>query len=519
MTSAGVAEYNVLYGASVKAIDEAAIRAGTPSEELMESAGAGAAAWIIEHRAAARVVVLAGPGGNGGDALVVARHLHGAGYDVRSFVVGGIDRLRGSSRAVLRKWTAAGGHVQSLDEGGLGLLESEIREAELVVDGLFGIGVTRPLEGPFLDVVNLVNAATVHTVALDLPSGVPADTGTLLGESIRADATLAMAFLKPAHLLFPARGRCGDIVVTPVAYPADLAREIVPWARVVTPWGVRRRLPERRPDGHKGTFGRVLVVAGSCGMTGAAILCCRGALRSGAGLVSLAGPASLHPIFEASLPEVLTHPLPDCNGRLTAESADALMPLLQQADVVILGPGLSRGEEIGTVVERAVDRYAGPMVLDADALNALAGRKHLLASLRGRAVLTPHPGEHARLSGGAGSDRLQLVSEAQAFAAQHGVVLVLKGRPTAIGHPAGDIYLNPTGNTGLATGGSGDVLAGMVGGLAAGGASLEDAAIAAVYIHGHAADVYARDRAPRAMIPSDLIDLLPSVFREIERWT
>jgi hydroxyethylthiazole kinase-like uncharacterized protein yjeF len=325
-----------------------------------------------------------------------------------------------------------------------------------------------------------------------------------------------MAFLKPAHLLYPAAGRCGNTAVVDVAYPESVLRTAEPWARVCERTGIRSRLPARRPDGHKGTFGRVLVVAGSIGMTGAAIFCCRAALRAGAGLVHLAGPASLHPIFETALPEVITIPLPDEDGHVASIDDARLRGAMDRADAVAVGPGLSRAPKTLDAVRGIVGRFPGPIVVDADGLYAL--NEVEMAPLAGRAILTPHPGELGALMGeSAEGIAAARRDRALSFSAEHEVVLVLKGRPTAIGLPNGDVYLNPTGNDGLATGGSGDVLTGLIAGFAAGGASLADAALAGTYVHGLAAEVYARNRAPRALVPSDLLDLIPETLREVER--
>jgi len=504
----------VLRASDQRSLDERAVAAGIEQDALMESAGASAAEWILKRARPRTAVILSGPGGNGGDGLVVARRLHEAGVRVSAYVLAALHECSPAVQRLAARLDDAGAEPVRLVSAGA--LAEALDRADCVVDGLFGSGLRRPLDDESVRIVETVNAGAAKTISLDLPSGLASDAGEIPGDAICADVTLAMAFLKPAHLLYPAAGRCGNTAVVDVAYPDSCLRTAEPWARVCEQTGIQGRLPVRRPDGHKGTFGRVLVVAGSVGMTGAAIFCCRAALRAGAGLVHLAAPASLDPIFETALPEVITIPLPEEGGRLKSADDARLREAMERADVVAVGPGLSRAPETLDVVRTIAGRFPGPMVVDADGLYAFDERE--MAQLAGRAILTPHPGELAAWTGEP-PDRVAAGrrDRARSFATEHQAVLVLKGRPTAIGLPDGNVYLNPTGNDGLATGGSGDVLTGLIAGFAAGGASLADAALAGTYVHGLAAEVYARDRAVRAFTPSDLLDLIPAALREVER--
>ena len=511
----GADERWVLRAEDQRALDELAVASGIEQDALMESAGANAADWILEHLRPRRAAVLAGPGGNGGDGLVVARYLHEAGVAVSCHSLVSIETCSPATRRMAERLEAAGAEQVRLASESR--LPDAFGRADCVVDGLFGSGLTRPLGGEALRIVERLNVSGARTVSLDLPSGLASDCGEMLGAAVQADVTLAMAFLKPAHLLYPAAGHCGNTAVVDVAYPESVLRESRPWARVCEQAGIHSRLPSRRPDGHKGSFGRVLVVAGSTGMTGAAILCCRAALRAGAGLVTLAGPASLSPIFETTLAEVITIPLPDENGSIADIQSTRFQEALGQADVLAIGPGLSRASGALDAARTVVVRFAGPVVLDADGLYALVGNVDALGELAGRAILTPHPGEFGELVGKGPEEvsgaRRDFAGE---FACEHGVILVLKGRPTAIGLPDGNVYLNPTGNDGLATGGSGDVLTGLIAGFAAGEASLTEAALVGTYVHGLAAEAYAHDRSARSLTPSDLLDRIPEVLRELE---
>jgi NAD(P)H-hydrate epimerase len=509
---------NVLSAAQIKELDRRAVEEGIPESTLMETAG-GAVAKAIERRTAIRkVVVIAGTGGNGGDALVAARRLYEMGIEVRAFTIAPLNNLSPLTKEKADLLCQATlGSVSAISED-LVAFEEALSWGDCVIDGLLGIGVDRPLQGRYEALVRAINRAQVIRVTVDLPSGLTADRGTLLGEAVKADLTVCMAAYKPAHLLYPAREFCGEIEVVPVGYPPQVKEEVLPIASVVERDWVHTHLPIRPPNGHKGAFGRVLIVAGSTGMSGAAILCAKGALRAGAGLITLASPSVLNPILEVALPEVITIPLPDEDGHLTEAALDRLVPVLDRANLFAVGPGLSRDPAVGLFVLDLLKRVEVPVVIDADGLFPLADNLDLLERLSGRAVLTPHPGELAHLLGRPAEeidqDRIEVV---RAFAREHGIVLLLKGRPTAIGTPEGEVYLNPTGNTGLATGGSGDVLTGLIAGLMAGGATPTEGAILGAYLHGATADLLARDRAERSIIPSDLIDALPYAIAEVKR--
>jgi NAD(P)H-hydrate epimerase len=508
----------VLTSAAQREADRLAVAEGAPTEVLVESAGESAAEIVLAEAAPRRALVLAGRGGNGGDALVVARRLLERGVDVFALALCGRKELSSATAVMARRLEeAAPGRLSFLGED-LCPLEKLLAESDCVIDGLFGSGLDRPLAGPCAAAVGLVNAAGRRTISLDLPSGLPSDRGELLGLAVEADLTVAMEFLKPSHLLYPARAFCGEVVVARVAYPEEVLARVHPLARVLTREGARNLLPARSPTGHKGTFGRVLVVAGSVGMSGAAILCARGALRAGAGLVTVASPAAVQPVVATALPEAITIPLPDREGRVARGAVEVLAPALDQANALAIGPGLGRHEAAAELVAALLERTKVPLVLDADALFALTSHQDWLKDAAGRAVLTPHPGEMARLVGRSADavDR-DRIAVARDFAKEHNVVLLLKGRPTAIGRPDGEVYLNDTGSTGLAKGASGDVLTGIIAGLLAGGAAPADAAVLGAYLHGYAADLLARSASERSLLPSDVVDALPSALFEVER--
>jgi len=497
-------------------VDRRAEAAGTPSIQLMESAGNAAAAILEARFHPQRTVIIAGRGGNGGDAFVVARAFRRRGLAVVVHHFAPPGNLTGATRQAADALLGEAPDAV-VAPSSVARLDNALRDAELIIDGLYGSGLARPLSAADASIVRRINAAAAPTASLDVPSGLSADTGRLIGPAVAATATVAMQFLKPVHLERPGRALCGEVLVAPVAYGSDILAEVRALGRVLLPAGARSWLPHRAANGHKGTFGRVLVVAGSAGLSGAAILCCRGALRAGAGLVFLAAPRSLSPVLEISLPEAINIPLTDRGGRITPRATRHLRTAMRQADVLAIGPGLSRGEGVFRVVRSVVRAASVPVVIDADALLAFRAQRDLLRGGSFPRVLTPHPGELSRLLDRSVEEiAIQRAELARQIAKDLGVTLLLKGHPTAVAWESGEVYLNPTGNTALGTGGSGDLLTGIIAGLIAGGAVPSRAAVLAAYVHGLAADRLAAGQAERSILPTDLDRELPATFRQVE---
>ncbi len=526
----------VFTGQQMKAFDARAMRDfALPSLLLMENAGRSACDALFEHLPdllKKHVVIVAGKGNNGGDGLCLARHLLARGLPasrLKALVVGNPDKLSEETRTqaeILERFGISIRYVRS--EGDLGVLEETLRGADVVVDALLGIGVKGPVRGLLKPVIEFINQSQAFVVSVDLPSGVDADTGHIGDVAVRATLTVTLEAPKLGLLLYPGRECAGEIVVARLGYPLSLYEGFETGLELVEERFVRDRLPRRRAYSHKGTYGKALIVAGSRGLSGAAIMTAEAALRAGTGLVYLAHPEGLSPVIEARVLEAVKLPLPEWeeDGALSAEAAEPLLRAIEElgVDAAAIGPGLSRRPPIVELLERVLPRLPQlkiPVVIDADGINALAspeGRKLLKKTAKDTfIVLTPHPGELSRLleKPVAEIERAR-VDVALDVAREFNVVLVLKGVPTVTALPSGKVYINSTGNSGLATGGSGDVLTGLLVGLIAQGMPPEEAAPAAVFLHGLLADRLKPKTGERAMLPRDLLAVLPDVLKEFE---
>jgi len=510
----------VLTADEMRAADRRTIAAGLPGAVLMENAGAAVAREIeARHPRARRLVVLCGKGNNGGDGFVAARRL--LDRRPRVLLLCAREEVSGDAATHLRALCAAGGRVEevrSVDEWRA--LREEVVTADLVVDALLGTGLRSAARGLAGRAIRDLAARRGPVVAVDLPSGVGSDSGRLPGPAMRADLTVTFAALKCGHVLPPAESRSGELVVADIGIPSRLLEGarlgLVEPADAAAAW-------DRRPrDAHKGRFGHLLVIAGSVGKTGAAVLAGTGALRSGAGLVTLATPAPALARAAAGRAELMTEPLAaTAAGTLARRGLAAALALAQARDAVVLGPGLGQHAQTPAFVAAFARACPRPLAIDADGLNALAAqpREAGVRALRRRragTVLTPHPGEAARLLGtttrAVQAGRLEC---ARRLAAESGAVVVLKGHRTIVARPDGRAAVNPTGNPGLATAGSGDVLSGVVGALLARGREAFDAAVAAVYVHGLAADRLAASHGEEGLLAGDVAQALPDAIRAL----
>ncbi len=501
-------------GREMAQIDQRAIReCGIPGAELMGRAGARVVEAIHQRWEGLEdleVAVVCGKGNNGGDGFVAGRLLRQAGARVRVFLAAQRSAVQGEALHHLEQMEEAGLQAIPLSED-LSVLNAALAQADLVVDALLGTG-TRGAPRPELGrLIEQLNQAGRPVVAVDLPSGLEADTGQVPGACVRAALTVTFGLPKIGQLFYPGKGFCGTLEVADIGLPPAATQGGTTF--LLTGEGVAGLLPRRPGDAHKGSCGLAVVVAGSAGMTGAAALAADSALLAGAGKVILGAPASLNDILEAKLTEVMTRPLPEVRKRrcLSRRALGEVLSLLEGADCLALGPGLGRYRETAELVRRLVQRAELPMVLDADGLNAFAGCAGLL---RGRPlVLTPHAGEFARLTGTEVRAVLaDPLGAARRFALEHGLTLVLKGAPAVVALADGRTLVNPTGNPGMATAGSGDVLTGLIAGLMAQGLRGEEAACAGVYLHGAAGDLARKHRGEWGLKAGDISQAIPEAF-------
>ena len=512
----------ILNAAQMREADRATINdVGIPSIVLMENAGrqvVAALESLYDDLAERRVAIVAGKGNNGGDGFVVARTLYQRGVETSVFLVGRVAEVKGDARTNLDILGRLGiTVVEVADESAWELHFSEVSPHDLVIDAMFGTGLSTPLQGLHQTVVADLNASGIPIVSIDLPSGMSADTPELIGDCIEASVTVTLGAPKLPLVLPPAEQKSGEVVIADIGIPTGVVEQVEgPRLELITRDALRSIVPPRPPDAHKGDFGRVLLVAGSIGKTGAAALAAEGALRSGAGLVTVACPRSCLPIIAAYGREYMTEALDETpHGTVHFAAAEVVLGL--NADVIAIGPGLGRGEGVATFVRELVEKSELPLVLDADALNALADEPSVLQGREGRdLIITPHPGEMARLMGCSTDDvQADRLGMARDLARRHHVYVVLKGYRTLIATPDGPVFVNPTGSPGMATGGTGDVLTGMVAAWLAQLLDAEAACRLAVYLHGAAGELADADTGEVSMVAGDLADHIGDALLEL----
>lgn len=501
----------VIWPDEMQALDALAVAGGADPLELMERAGRAAAEQAREMLAICagkRVVVVAAKGKNGGDGLVAARYLSEWGASPEVFLLDAPADLHPDARRNLERLEAAGtawcGYDAQALAGALG-------RADLVIDAVFGIGFTGTAAGAYGECIEAVNRAGRPVLAVDVPSGVDGRSGRVEGPAVRADRTVTFAYPKAGLYLYPGAGLAGEVVVRDIGIPPGLLDEAARSRMEAVDKAIEGAYPVRSPDAHKGECGRVLVVAGSPGLSGAAALAARSALRSGAGVVTLAVASGLNQIMEIKLTEVMTLPLPEGPpGHVGEEALEPVLEALEGFDALAVGPGLGREPGTARLVEGLLERVEKPLVLDADGLNCLGGREGRLARGGAPLVITPHAGELGRLTGLStreiNEDRIGTAARA---AAEYGCVVVLKGAHTVTADAGGSIGINTSGHPGMATAGSGDVLTGCVAAFLAQGVEAFTAACCGVYLHGKAGELAAHLTGGVGMVAGDILSNLP----------
>jgi len=496
---------------------------GIPGAVLMENAGRGSVRIFLEHfdpSPGSCAVVLCGPGNNGGDGYVMARYLNNAGIRIIVLVLGKAGRISGDALTNLKI---------------IKRMKMDIREApgpaewrktrrcladcDYIIDGILGTGLNSSVKGYYSRVIQDVNSSGRPVMSIDIPSGLNSDTGQEMGAAIRADLTVTFGFPKLGQMLFPGADLVGRLARIDIGIPDMVAERIIGQYSMLEPDDFVDLLRDKRRDIHKGDRGHLLILAGSTGKTGAATLTAMGALRTGAGLVTIGIPKSLNSILEAKLTEAMTVPLPETGeGTLSLKAKGEIFRLMEGKDALAIGPGLSTNPETSTLVKEIVAGCGLPMVIDADGLNALAGDRRTMKTLDDKKILTPHPGEMGRLMGLKASEvQDDRVGAASGFSKAHGCYVALKGARTIIAGPGGEVYLNPTGNPALSSGGAGDVLTGLISGFLARGWPMIGALNAGVYLHGLAADLLAEDMGGAGVLAGELPDLIPGLMDALSR--
>jgi ADP-dependent NAD(P)H-hydrate dehydratase / NAD(P)H-hydrate epimerase len=506
----------------MRKLDQRAISEfGIPGMVLMENAARGIINTLFRSfpdLLTSRIGVLAGRGNNGGDGLAVARYLANRGISCRVFLFAAHEEIKGDASAnlgILKRMGVAVQEVLNLEEweGQKALVGS----SDLLLDGIFGTGLKGPVEGFFREIIESVNSLKKPVVAIDIPSGLDADSGQVLGACIQARITVTFGLAKRGLLVQPGVQAAGRVVIVDISLPAlavdgEKIQDYLIEGADFSPY-----LPPRKPEAHKGQFGHLFILAGSPGKTGAAALVSQAALRVGTGLITLGVPESLNSILEEKVTEVMTEPLPETREKTLGLSAQQrIYELCSRKTALAVGPGLSLNSETIRLVQQLVRKSPLPAVIDADGLSALAGKLEILRKNQKELILTPHPGEMARLAGISieeiQRDRFEV---ARGFAKEYGVILVLKGSRTLVASPGGEVFINPTGNPGMASGGMGDVLTGMIGGFLAQGLPVLEAAKLGVYLHGLAGDYAVFLKGERGIAATDLAELAPEALNAL----
>jgi ADP-dependent NAD(P)H-hydrate dehydratase / NAD(P)H-hydrate epimerase len=505
---------------TIRAVDSYAVRKyGIAGLVLMENAGRGVAEAVRRELdgisgKVKRVVIIAGKGNNGGDGYVAARHLKNSGVDTVVLALSGLDGMKGDALVNARAWVKMGGKVYTVASGrALEKHSALLKHSAVIVDAILGTGLASPVKGFYAKAIDFINSLGRRVVSVDIPSGLDSTTGAVWGTAIRADLTVTMAAAKLGLYLYPGREYSGRIEVADIGCPKELVEnDRIRW-NLITRERLNRVLRPRKINSHKGSFGHLIVIAGSIGMTGAAYMAGMGALRAGAGLVTIGVPESLQGALEKKAIEAMSIGLPETSGRsLGAVSFPAIKDALRGKTAVVIGPGFRPSEEIRVLVGMVLKEAKVPVLIDGGGLSSLGGNATVLKRSKAPVVITPHPGEAAKLLGVTPQEiQADRIASAERLLKATGSTVVLKGASTIVAVPEG-VFVNPTGNPALSTAGTGDILAGIIGGLLAQGYSALDASVSGVYIHGLAADTLSEKGRDRGMIATDLLPVIPGVL-------
>lgn len=527
----------VVTSKEMRGIDRVAIENyGIPGLVLMERAGIAVARRALDLYPDKRFLVICGAGNNGGDGLVAARELHNRGVKVTAVIVSNKNSLSNDCASQYKTALKFGVAIEFKTS-----LTSKDLHGSVVIDAVFGTGLSRPVQGNIAKIFDFVNSSDAAVVSVDIPSGISSDTGDVLGEAIKADFTVTFGLPKIGHFLYPGAEYTGRLFVEDIGFPAKLLASKKINVDLINRELVSGLIPPRHGYSHKGDYGHVLVIAGSKGKTGAALMAAKACLRSGSGLVTLAVPESLMDVFQGRVTEEMTLPLPDDgSGMLSSKAIDVILNFAaKKIDVIVTGPGIGVSNDTEKIMNELIQKSTIPMVIDADAINSISratGNRQRAIGLFKKAkspiILTPHTGEMARLiqdarrnppfskgergriNGVIQEIEKNRINTAMSFSKETGTCLILKGVPTIIAEPDGNAFINTTGNSGMATAGSGDVLTGVIASLLGQGLNPLDASLLGVYLHGLAGDAAAREKGEHSLIASDIIDFLAEAFMQ-----
>ncbi len=511
----------IVKNSEMQKIDQWAIESlGIPGIVLMENAGRGCIEvlkYYFHLDENLRVLIISGKGNNGGDGFVIARHLNNHSVQVKVVLLGKGDALKKDS--LTNYQIAKKSKIPIIETVNHKRVKNIIQDftPDIIVDAIFGTGFKGRIKEPYYSVIEAMKQSDAFILSVDIPSGIDGDTGSFENTAVVADATATMCLAKRGHYLYPGRALCGDLFIIDIGVPYNLIDTGYP--RILEFEDIYKMMPFRAPDGNKGTFGQVLVIAGARGFSGAAAMAAISALKVGAGLVRLAAPEGIMNSLESKLLEVVKIPLKQTPEETITHSAiDQLLPYLEKTNVVIIGPGITTHPETARFLFKFLPGIKKPLIIDADALNIIARNISFFKKIHSPFIITPHPGELSRLINltpqKINKDRIDLAAK---YARSFNGVLVLKGAPTIIASPEGEVYINPTGNSGLASAGSGDVLVGMIGGFLAQDATPTNAANLSVFLHGLCAELAMKDNNQYSLNAGDLIDYIPEAINFIIR--
>lgn len=513
----------VLKPEEMRKVDQLAIEAGFPDILLMETAGRGVALKVValmKKKLGNKILIIAGKGNNGGDGLVASRYLHDFGLNVQVLLLTGEENLTGSTLINYKLCQLKGIILHSSKGYDFDLVKELINWSDLIIDAMLGTGINGPVREPVTDIIDLVNNSDRTVLAVDIPSGISGASGNILGKAVQADYTVTMAYPKLGLLVYPGRTYSGEIEIIDLGVPESYALRIKPQYYMLTTEEAKAMLPKRPVTGHKGSFGKVSIIGGSPGMAGAPYLTGMAALKTGAGLVKIAVSRKVQPVIASYTPELITCALKELsiNDNLKSPEKlelDGIKDIMEHSNVLAVGPGLGQSAIVSNIIEKVLREFKGPLVLDADGLNVVKD-PNVFKERKEPLIVTPHPGEMAHLMKKTVAEiegnRIGIAIE---FSTEYRIYLVLKGSSTIIALPDGRLYINLTGNDGMATAGSGDVLTGIIAGLLAQGLKAEQAVILGPYLHGLAGDLAQKERSSYSLTAGDLIAFLEAAFNNL----